>query len=81
MAWHLLVASVLAVGCAALGFVDRSTVLLIAMAVPVTWVLGLCVVLVMERVEAQGAELAALVRTDPATGAANRRASRRSPRR
>ncbi|MEH3052832.1 MAG: GGDEF domain-containing protein [Patulibacter minatonensis] len=57
-----------------LGLVKASTLVALLMLVGTVWVLGACCVLVLEAAEAQGEELARMVRRDPLTGAGNRRA-------
>lgn len=58
---------------ALLGLIGSAAAFGVATIVPATWVLGFCVVIVLEAAEAQGGELARLVRRDPLTGIGNRR--------
>jgi GGDEF domain-containing protein len=71
---HLAFATSLLVMCALSGAIDQGTQLLLLSSTAGIWVMGICTMLVLEGVEAQGAELALLVRTDPISGARNRRA-------
>ncbi len=70
---HYLAATGFLILPALLGFVDRATVLACLTVIPAMWVLGGCVVVVLEAAEAQGEELEHLVRRDPLTGVGNRR--------
>jgi diguanylate cyclase (GGDEF)-like protein len=75
--WHVaahgVAASTLMLGLPVVGLVEPETTVAILMLVGTFWVLGLCCVVVLEAAEAQGEELARLVRRDPLTGAGNRR--------
>ena len=73
IAAHYLVATICLMTPAAIGIVDRATVLAGLTVVPALWVLGACCVIVLEAAEAQGEELEGLVRRDPLTGVGNRR--------
>lgn len=73
IAAHYLLATACLMAPAALGIVDRATVLAGLTVIPALWVLGACCVIVLEAAEAQGEELEGLVRRDPLTGVGNRR--------
>lgn len=70
---HYLAATFVLLLPSILGFTDRATVLASLTVIPALWVLGGCVVIVLEAAEAQGEELEHLVRRDPLTGVGNRR--------
>lgn len=74
VAGHLAVASGLFVGLAVLQLITPATMIALLLLGSTMWILGACCVLVLEATEAQGEELARLVRRDPLTGAGNRRA-------
>ncbi|MBO9532387.1 MAG: GGDEF domain-containing protein [Solirubrobacteraceae bacterium] len=75
--WHMIahgtVASWLILALPLLGLVETPTTVALLMAVGTFWVLGFCCMIVLESAEAQGEELARLVRRDPLTGVGNRR--------
>ncbi len=73
IAAHCLAGSVALGIPAALGLVGDSASFAVVLLIPTIWLLGACVVVVLEAAEAQGAELEHLVLRDPLTGAGNRR--------
>lgn len=74
VAGHLTVASGLFVAIGALQLVSLQTDIAMLLLGSTMWIIALCCVVVLEATEAQGEELARLVRRDPLTGAGNRRA-------
>ncbi len=75
--WHMVIhgtiASWVLFALPLLGLAEGPTTVALLMAVGTFWVLGFCCMIVLESAEAQGEELAQLVRRDPLTGVGNRR--------
>ncbi len=74
VAGHLAIASGLFAGLYLLQFVTLTAGIGMLLLGSTMWILAVCCVVVLEATEAQGEELARLVRRDPLTGAGNRRA-------
>jgi diguanylate cyclase (GGDEF)-like protein len=71
--FHLLAASVILFLPAFAGLVNTATVAGLLFTVPSIWALAICCAIVLEAAEAQGDQLAVLVKRDPLTGLGNRR--------
>ncbi len=74
IAGHLTLASGLFLALAGLQLVTPATMIAMLLLGGTMWIIGVCCVVVLEATEAQGDELARLVRRDPLTGVGNRRA-------
>lgn len=70
---HFLAAGLVLMLPAILGLVDHATFAGLLFTVPSVWALGICCIITLRAAEAQGAELAVLVKRDPLTGLGNRR--------
>lgn len=70
---HLVAASVVLFLPALFGVVNTATVAGLLFTVPSIWALAACCAIVLEAAEAQGDQLAVLVKRDPLTGLGNRR--------